>query len=82
MQFLRLTLFSVVFLSPILYIGQKAFSRIESEITIKEIDSTNRITTGKMFYDKNLGAIYYSIKDEKVLKLVSLLYEEFCAKDG
>ena len=62
MQFLRLTLFSVVFLSPILYIGQKAFSRIESEITIKEIDSTNRITTGKMYYDKNLGAIYYSIK--------------------
>jgi hypothetical protein len=43
------------------YFGQKAFSRIEAEITIKEIDSTNRITTGKMFYDKNLGSIYYSI---------------------
>ena len=61
MQFLRLTLFSVVFLSPILYIGQKAFSRIESEITIKEIDSTSRITTGKMYYDKNLASMYYSI---------------------
>ena len=77
MKFLRLTLFSVIFLSPLLYIGQKVFSRIESEITIKEIDSTSRITTGKMYYDKNLGAIYYSIKfpsREVVVYTDSMIY--------
>ena len=83
MKFLRLTLFSVIFLSPLLYIGQKVFSRIESEITIKEIDSTSRITTGKMFYDKNLGAMYYSIKfpsNEVVVYTDSIIYRLVDAK--
>ena len=61
MKYIRLLLLPVITLFTFSYFGQKAFSRIEAEITIKEIDSTNRITTGKMFYDKNLGSIYYSI---------------------
>jgi len=77
MKYLRLLLFSVIFLIPFLDFGQKAFSRIEAEITIKEIDSTSRITTGKMFYDKNLGSIYYSIKfptREVVVYTDSMIY--------
>ena len=62
MKFLRFIFFSLIFLGSYSLIGQKAYSRIEAEITIKEIDSSSRITTGKMYYDKNLGAIYYSIK--------------------
>ena len=37
---------------------------------------------GIVSFRRDGKAIYYSIKDEKVLKLVSLLYEEFCAKDN
>ena len=77
MKYLRLLIFSVIFLIPFLDFGQKAFSRIEAEITIKEIDSTSRITTGKMFYDKNLGSIYYSIKfptREVVVYTDSMIY--------
>ena len=77
MKYLRLLLFSVIFLIPFLHFGQKVFSRIEAEITIKEIDSTSRITTGKMFYDKNLGSIYYSIKfptREVVVYTDSMIY--------
>ena len=83
MKFLRLTLFSLIFLFPLFHISQKAFSRIESEITIKEIDSTSRITTGKMFYDKNLGAMYYSIKfpsNEVVVYTDSIIYRLVDAK--
>ena len=77
MKYLRLLLFSVIFFIPLFHFGQKAFSRIEAEITIKEIDSTSRITTGKMYYDKNLGAIYYSIKfpnREVVVYTDSMIY--------
>jgi hypothetical protein len=62
MKFLRFIFFSLIFFGSYSLIGQKAYSRIEAEITIKEIDSSSRITTGKMYFDKNLGAIYYSIK--------------------
>ena len=78
MKLLRLTLFSLIFSFPLCHIGQKSFSRIEAEITIKEIDSTSRITTGKMFYDKNLGSMYYSIKfpsKEVVVYTDSMIYK-------
>jgi hypothetical protein len=83
MKFLRLILFSLIFLFPLFHISQKTYSRIEAEITIKEIDSTSRITTGKMFYDKNLGAMYYSIKfptNEVVVYTDSLIYRLIDAK--
>jgi hypothetical protein len=83
MKFLRLILFSLIFLFPIFHISQKTYSRIEAEITIKEIDSTSRITTGKMFYDKNLGAMYYSIKfpgNEVVVYTDSIIYRLIDAK--
>ena len=47
MKFLRFIFFSLIFLGSYSLIGQKAYSRIEAEITIKEIDSSSRITTGK-----------------------------------
>ena len=62
MKLLKLVFFVQILLGPFMFLSQKSYSRIEAEVTIKEIDSTSRITTGKMNYDKNLGAMYYSIK--------------------
>ena len=62
MKFLKFIFFTITILGSSSITGQKAYSRIEAEITIKEVDSSSRITTGKMFYDKNLGTMYYSIK--------------------
>jgi len=61
MKLLKLVCFIHIVLGPLIFMSQKSYSRIEAEVTIKEIDSTSRITTGKMFYDKNLRAMYYSI---------------------
>ena len=77
MKFLRFIFFSLIFLTPLFHIGQKSYSRIEAEITIKEIDSTSRITTGKMYYDKNSGSMYYSINypnREVVVYTDSMIY--------
>ena len=65
MKFIKSIFILGLVLFPFFLLGQRAYSRIEAEITIKEIDSTSRITTGKMYYDKNLEAIYYSIKFPK-----------------
>ena len=62
MKLLKLVFFFLIVSGPLIFLSQKSYSRIEAEVTIKEIDSTSRITTGKMNYDKNLGAMYYSIK--------------------
>ena len=62
MKLLKLVFFFQIVLGPLIFQSQKSYSRIEAEVTIKEIDSTSRITTGKMNYDKNLGSMYYSIK--------------------
>lgn len=41
--------------------SQVEYSRIEAEFTIKEISENQSITVGKVFYDINIGEIYFQV---------------------
>ena len=58
--------------------SQVEYSRIEAEFTIKEISDNQSITVGKIFYDINIGVIYFQVhypRKEILVYTDSLLYK-------
>ena len=69
-----------------LVMGEKSVTELENLLSSRQAAVNQPLARlrieGIVSFRREGKAIYYSIKDEKVLKLVSLLYEEFCAKDN
>ena len=69
-----------------LVMGEKSVTELENLLSSRQAAVSQQLARlrieGIVSFRRDGKAIYYSIKDEKVLKLVSLLYEEFCVKDN
>ncbi|MDC1347704.1 metalloregulator ArsR/SmtB family transcription factor [Amylibacter sp.] len=69
-----------------LVMGEKSVTELENLLSSRQAAVSQQLARlrieGIVSFRRDGKAIYYSIKDEKVLKLISLLYEEFCAKDN
>jgi ArsR family transcriptional regulator len=62
--------------------GEKSVTELENLLSSRQAAVSQQLARlrieGIVSFRREGKGIYYSIKDEKVLKLISLLYEEFC----
>lgn len=65
--------------------GEKSVTELENLLSSRQAAISQQLARlrieGIVTFRREGKAIYYAIKDEKVLKLISLLYEEFCKTD-
>ncbi len=62
--------------------GEKSVTELENLLSSRQAAVSQQLARlrleGIVEYRRDGKAIYYTIKDQKVYKLISLLYEEFC----
>jgi ArsR family transcriptional regulator len=62
--------------------GEKSVTELENLLSSRQAAVSQQLARlrleGIVNYRRDGKAIYYTIKDEKVFKLIELLYEEFC----
>ena len=62
--------------------GEKSVTELENLVSSRQAAVSQQLARlrieGIVSFRRDGKAIYYAIKDEKVLKLISLLYNEFC----
>jgi len=65
--------------------GEKSVTELENLLSFRQAAVSQQLARlrieGLVGTRREGKAIYYSIKDKKVLKLVSFLHEEFCSKE-
>ncbi len=65
--------------------GEKSVTELENLLSSRQAAVSQQLARlrieGIVSFRREGKAIYYAIKDEKVLKLINLLYTEFCATD-
>jgi ArsR family transcriptional regulator len=65
--------------------GEKTVTELENLLSSRQAAVSQQLARlrieGIVSFRREGKAIYYTIKDQKVLKLISLLYEEFCKTD-
>ena len=62
--------------------GEKSVTELENLLSSRQAAVSQQLARlrleGVVDFRRDGKAIYYTIKDEKVFKLIDLLYEEFC----
>lgn len=62
--------------------GEKSVTELENLVSSRQAAVSQQLARlrieGIVSFRREGKAIYYAIKDEKVLKLINLLYNEFC----
>jgi DNA-binding transcriptional ArsR family regulator len=65
--------------------GEKSVTELENLLSSRQAAVSQQLARlrieGIVSFRREGKAIYYAIKDEKVLKLIGLLYTEFCQSD-
>ena len=65
--------------------GEKSVTELENLLSSRQAAVSQQLARlrieGIVSFRREGKAIYYMIKDEKVLKLINLLYNEFCKED-
>lgn len=65
--------------------GEKSVTELENLLSSRQAAVSQQLARlrieGIVTFRREGKAIYYAIQDEKVLKLIGLLYEEFCKTD-
>ena len=65
--------------------GEKSVTELENLVSSRQAAVSQQLARlrieGIVSFRREGKAIYYAIKDEKVLKLIKLLHNEFCKED-
>ena len=65
--------------------GEKSVTELENLVSSRQAAVSQQLARlrieGIVSFRREGRAIYYAIKDEKVLKLIKLLHNEFCKED-